>query len=121
VAKVPDCGVAAKPSCAAEPSCDCGGHGWHWGHHWNGLCHKGRHFWHGCKAHWSCACGTDVSCACGVDTKGGYMAPAPAGDQPPAPLPEAEATSASLEEGEREVRKIKLPAVGTGLKSVFQR
>ncbi len=118
-AKAPDCAIAAKPSCGAEPSCDCGGHGWHAGHHWNGFSHKCRHFWHRTKAHWSCSCGTDVSCACGVDAKGGYSAPLPAGDQPPpAPLPEVEEQRASLETEAREVRSIKLPAVGTGLKKL---
>lgn len=119
VAKAPDCGIAAKSSCGAEPSCDCGGHGWHIGHHWNGFGHKCRHMWHRTKAHWSCACGTDVGCACGVDAKGGYSAPLPAGDAPPpAPLPDAEDQRASLLTEEREVRAIKLPAVGTGLRKL---
>jgi hypothetical protein len=118
VTKVPDCGIS-KPTCEAEPSCDCGGHGWHPGHHWNGFSHKCRHFWHHCKAHWSCACGTDIGCGCGVETKGDY-APVPASDVPPAPMPEVEEKKASAEL-ERETRAIKLPAVGTGLKGYFQR
>ena len=118
-AKVPDCGIASKPSCEAEPACDCGGHGWHLGHHWNGFGHKCRHLFHHCKAHWSCACGTDVGCACGVETKGSY-APAPASDVPPAPTPEVEEKKASAEV-ERETRAIKLPAVGTGVNGYFQR
>ena len=117
-AKAPDCGMPAKAACGVEPSCDCG-HGWHLGHHWNGFHHKCKHMWHRTKAHWSCACGTDVSCACGVDAKGGYAAPVPAGDAPPpAPLPETEDQRASLLTDEREVRSIKLPEIGTGLRKL---
>lgn len=125
VAKAPVCGVEMKPSCGAEPSCGCGGHGWHLGHHWNGLCHKGRHFWHRTKAHWSCACGTDVGCGCGIETKGGGdYAPVPAlppdAGAPPAPMPEVDDQRASHIEV-REAKPIKLPAIGSGLKSYFQR
>lgn len=117
-AKAPDCGMAAKPACGAEPSCDCSGHGWHLGHHLHGFNHKCRHLWHRTKAHWSCACGTDVSCGCGVDGKGGSMAPIEVDDMPPAPMPESEEKKASLE---REVRPIKLPAIGSGLKKLTTR
>jgi hypothetical protein len=73
--------------------------------------------WHRTKAHWSCACGTDIGCGCGVESKGGYSTPLPAGDAaPPAPLPEVEEQRASLESEEREVRAIKLPTIGTGLR-----
>lgn len=119
VSKAPACGMEMKPSCGAEPSCDCGGHGWHLGHHWNGLQHRCHHFRHGCRAHWSCACGADVSCGCGVEGKGD-SAPMPDAGAPPAPMPELEEKKASAEV-DQEVRPIKLPAIGTGLKRSVQR
>lgn len=124
IEKAPVCGIEKAPACGVEPSCGCHGHRWHWGHHWNGLCHKSRHFWHRTRAHWSCSCGTDIGCGCGVDAKGGYPQPsidAPGEDQPPAPIPTAEETQASHKVEVKEVRAIKLPAIGTGLRSALKR
>ena len=69
---------------------------------------------------WSCACGADIGCACGVDAKGGTLAPLPSSDVPPAPMPETEEKKVSLDQDEREVRAIKLPAIGTGLRRLEQ-
>jgi hypothetical protein len=115
--KAPDCGIAAKPSCGLEDDCGCDG-GWHFGHHFRHGC---RHFWHRCKAHWTGGCGADIGCGCGMDMKGAPTPVAPDG-APPAPMPDAGEKSASLElEAKSDGRTIRLPAIGTGLRSYFRR